>query len=102
MTTLASQPTSLTERGPRIGFTSHAALEDNALTLWLGAKLTALGYEVWADLLRLRGWRGVRLRFENVQRLTEGRAACPRYPRNGTREKDSSLGVLLFGLSSEP
>ena len=22
---------------------------------WLGAKLTALGYEVWADVMRLRG-----------------------------------------------
>lgn len=35
-------------------FISHAAPEDNAFTLWLGAKLAALGYEVWADVLRLR------------------------------------------------
>ena len=36
-------------------FISHAAPEDNAFTLWLGAKLAAMGYEVWADVLRLRG-----------------------------------------------
>jgi hypothetical protein len=36
-------------------FISHASPEDNAFTLWLGAKLTALGYEVFADLLRLKG-----------------------------------------------
>jgi hypothetical protein len=36
-------------------FISHATPEDNAFTLWLGAKLTALGYEVFADILRLKG-----------------------------------------------
>jgi hypothetical protein len=36
-------------------FISHASPEDNAFTLWLGAKLAALGYEVFADVLRLRG-----------------------------------------------
>jgi hypothetical protein len=36
-------------------FISHANPEDNQFTIWLGAKLSALGYEVWADLLRLRG-----------------------------------------------
>ena len=36
-------------------FISHASPEDNAFTLWLGAKLTALGYELFADVLRLRG-----------------------------------------------
>lgn len=29
--------------------------DDNAFTVWLGAKRAALGYEVWADVLRLRG-----------------------------------------------
>ena len=36
-------------------FISHANPEDNAFTLWLGAKLAALGYQVFADVLRLRG-----------------------------------------------
>ena len=36
-------------------FISHANPEDNAFTLWLGARLAAAGYEVWADVLRLRG-----------------------------------------------
>src|SRR5687768_8335100 len=33
-------------------FISHANPEDNALVRWLGAKLTAMGYEVWADVMR--------------------------------------------------
>ena len=36
-------------------FISHANPEDNSFTVWLGARLTAAGYEVWADVLRLRG-----------------------------------------------
>lgn len=36
-------------------FISHATPEDNAFVRWLGAKLSALGYEVWADLFALRG-----------------------------------------------
>ena len=36
-------------------FISHATPEDNDFVRWLGAKLTALGYEVWADVMRLRG-----------------------------------------------
>jgi len=30
-------------------------LEGNAFTLWLGGRLTALGYQVFADVLRLKG-----------------------------------------------
>jgi hypothetical protein len=36
-------------------FISHATPQDNEFVLWLGTRLTALGYEVWADILRLRG-----------------------------------------------
>lgn len=36
-------------------FISHANPEDNAFVIWLGAKLAALGYDVWADVLRLTG-----------------------------------------------
>lgn len=36
-------------------FISHANPEDNEFTIWLGAKLAAAGYEVWADVLRLKG-----------------------------------------------
>lgn len=36
-------------------FISHASPEDNPFTIWLGAKLAAAGYEVWADVLRLNG-----------------------------------------------
>jgi hypothetical protein len=36
-------------------FISHANPGDNAFVRWLGAKLTAMGYEVWADVMRLHG-----------------------------------------------
>ena len=36
-------------------FISHANPEDNAFARWLGAKLAAMGYEVWADVMRLHG-----------------------------------------------
>lgn len=36
-------------------FISHATPEDDAFVRWLGAKLTAIGYEVWADIFGLRG-----------------------------------------------
>ncbi|MEQ1679693.1 MAG: toll/interleukin-1 receptor domain-containing protein [Nitrospira sp.] len=36
-------------------FISHANPEDNEFTVWLGAHLSAAGYEVWADVLKLRG-----------------------------------------------
>ncbi len=36
-------------------FISHANPEDNEFTIWLGAKLAAEGYDVWADVLRLIG-----------------------------------------------
>jgi hypothetical protein len=36
-------------------FISHATPEDNVFTIWLGAKLSALGFEVWADVMCLRG-----------------------------------------------
>lgn len=36
-------------------FISHANPEDNAFVLWLGPKLAAMGYEIWADVMRLHG-----------------------------------------------
>ena len=36
-------------------FISHANPSDNSFTIWLGAKLASMGYEVWADVLRLKG-----------------------------------------------
>ena len=36
-------------------FISHANPEDNEFASWLGTRLTAAGYHVWADVLNLRG-----------------------------------------------
>jgi hypothetical protein len=49
-------------------FISHAAPEDNQFTIWLGAKLSTLGYEVWADVLRLRGGHDWQRRLEAALR----------------------------------
>jgi hypothetical protein len=49
-------------------FISHASPEDNAFTLWLGAKLAALGYEVCADVLRLRGGDDWQRKLEHALR----------------------------------
>jgi hypothetical protein len=48
-------------------FISHAAPEDNAFTLWLGAKLSALGYEVFADVLAERAIEGRSFDFGRVR-----------------------------------
>jgi hypothetical protein len=49
-------------------FISHANPEDNHFTIWLGAKLSAMGYEVWADVLRLRGGHDWQRRLESALR----------------------------------
>lgn len=36
-------------------FISHANPEDNSFALWLGAKLAAMGFDVWADVMNLHG-----------------------------------------------
>jgi len=36
-------------------FISHANPEDNEFTIWLGSHLSGAGYEVWADVLKIRG-----------------------------------------------
>jgi hypothetical protein len=36
-------------------FISHATPQDNEFVLWLGSRLSGLGYNVWADILKLRG-----------------------------------------------
>jgi hypothetical protein len=49
-------------------FISHATPEDNRFVLWLGAKLAALGYEVWADVLSLRGGDDWQRKLEHALR----------------------------------
>ena len=39
----------------RFVFLGHANPHDNAFSLWLGARLTAAGYDVWSDLRHLYG-----------------------------------------------
>ncbi|MDA0782488.1 MAG: toll/interleukin-1 receptor domain-containing protein [Proteobacteria bacterium] len=56
----------MTERN--VLFISHANPEDNVFTTWLGAKLSAAGYEVWADVLELVGGQDWQRRLEDALR----------------------------------
>lgn len=49
-------------------FISHATPEDNVFTLWLGAKLSAAGYEVWADVLKLVAGQDWQRKLEDALR----------------------------------
>lgn len=49
-------------------FISHSTPEDNHFVRWLGAKLTAMGYEVWADVMRLHGGSDWARELENALR----------------------------------
>jgi hypothetical protein len=51
---LTSQVQSAAPAERTLVFISHATPQDNEFVLWLGTRLTALGYEVWADILKLR------------------------------------------------
>lgn len=62
-------------------FISHASPEDNAFTLWLGAKLAALGYEVWADVLRLRGGDDWQRKLEHALRTRAAKVLLVANPR---------------------
>lgn len=62
-------------------FISHAAPEDNAFALWLGAKLAALGYEVWADVLSLRGGDDWQRKLEGALRHRAAKVLLAANPR---------------------
>lgn len=49
-------------------FISHANPEDNEFTVWLGAHLSGAGYEVWADVLRLKGGQDWARKLEDALR----------------------------------
>lgn len=84
MTTVGIQPDLLNDGGtadrPAI-FISHASPEDNTFTLWLGAKLAALGYEVWADVLRLRGGDDWQRKLEHALRNRAAKVLLVANPR---------------------
>ncbi len=49
-------------------FISHANPEDNEFTIWLGSHLSGAGYEVWADVLRIRGGQDWARKLEHALR----------------------------------
>jgi hypothetical protein len=62
-------------------FISHGAPEDNAFTIWLSAKLAAMGYEVWADVLRLKGGEDWQRKLENALRRPACKMLLVAHPR---------------------
>ena len=58
----------MTEEPRTALFISHANPLDNEFALWLGAKLGAMGYEVWADVLRLKGGHDWQRELEHALR----------------------------------
>lgn len=54
-------------------FISHANPEDNGFTIWLGSRLAAAGYEVWADVLKLRGGQDWQRLLEDALRNKAGK-----------------------------
>jgi hypothetical protein len=62
-------------------FISHASPEDNAFTIWLGAKLSAIGYEVWADVLRLSGGDDWQRKLEHALRTRACKVLLVANPR---------------------
>ncbi len=65
---VAAEPTEAEDERVAL-FISHACPEDNPFIIWLGAKLSALGYEVWADVLRLRGGDDWQRKLEQALRM---------------------------------
>lgn len=78
------QAVSLSDR-PDI-FISHATPEDNDFTIWLGAKLEALGFRVWADVLRLRGGQDWQRLLERALRQTSRKVLFVGTPRSAEKQ----------------
>ena len=86
-------------------FISHANPEDNAFARWLGAKLAAMGYEVWADVMRLHGasdWAReleVALRTRAIKMLLVGTPTA--VEKQGVRN-EIEIGAQLSRLLKDP
>jgi hypothetical protein len=86
-------------------FISHANPEDNAFARWLGAKLAAMGYEVWADVMRLRGgsdWSReleVALRTRAIKMLLVGTPIA--VDKQGVRN-EIEIGAQLSNSLNDP
>jgi TIR domain len=69
-------------------FITHANPEDNAFCRWLGAKLTALGYKVWADVVIIRGGEYWQRKLEQALRHRAWKV-CLLAPRAECRSRAS-------------
>src|SRR5688572_5500424 len=79
--------------------------EDNAFARWLGAKMAAMGYEVWADVMRLHGgsdWAReleVALRTRAIKMLLVGTPTA--VEKQGVRN-EIEIGAQLSRLLKDP
>ncbi len=75
----------------RLVFISHANPEDNEFASWLGTRLAAAGYEVWADVLNLLGgetfWRDIGDTIKEEAAVVIVALSCASYQKDGVLDE---------------
>ncbi|ANL24348.1 TIR domain-containing protein (plasmid) [Rhizobium sp. N113] len=86
-------------------FISHATPEDNAFTLWLGNRLDAMGYDVWADIFRLKGGDNWEVVLEDAIRHRAGKVLVVSNPvsiaKQGVRNEISIALTTGKGIKDD-
>ncbi|QGG93265.1 TIR domain-containing protein (plasmid) [Agrobacterium sp. MA01] len=86
-------------------FISHATPEDNAFTLWLGNRLDAMGYDVWADIFRLKGGDNWEVILEEAIRHRAGKVLVVSNPvsmaKQGVRNEISIALTTGKGINDD-
>ena len=92
------QPSPTIAAGRRLVFISHANQEDNEFASWLGTRLIAAGYEVWADIFRLVGgetfWRDIGVAIKDEA------AAVVAVVSNASYQKDGVLDEIAMAVAT--
>ena len=82
----------------RLVFISHANPEDNEFACWLGTRLTAAGYEVWADVLTLLGGQSF---WQDIGKIIRNEAAVVVVALSRTSyQKDGILNEVALAVNT--
>lgn len=85
-------------------FISHATPEDNEFVKWLGARLIGLGYNVWADVFKLKGgtpfWRSIEeaIRTRAIKVIYVASTASVDPSRTGVRNELAAAAIVASKL----
>ena len=75
----------------RLVFISHANPEDNEFASWLGTRLIAAGYDVWADIFRLVGgeafWRDIGVAIKDEAAVVIAVVSNASYQKEGVLDE---------------